>query len=79
MSACVGNYDRQYALLTSPVGRPGSGAMRYGAAMYFYNHHALSAETLEIYRRCCILDQEEPVELAQFEGLDLSPLLLKTL
>jgi hypothetical protein len=53
--------------------------MRYGAAMYFYNHHALSAETLEIYRRCCILDQEEPVELAQFEGLDLSPLLLKTL
>lgn len=71
MSASGRDDDRNYALLTSPVGQSGSGAARYGAAMYFYYQGQLSSEMLEIYRRCCILDQESPVELAQFEGLDL--------
>lgn len=58
----------QLALLTTPIGPQGSGALRYGAAMYFYFQGALSADLLEIYRRCCKLDSEDPVDLARFEG-----------
>lgn len=59
----------QTALLYSDIGRPGSGAARFAAAMYFYNDGRLSAPMLEIYRRCCNLDGEDPVDLARFEGL----------
>lgn len=61
--------DRQRALLFSELGVPGSGAARFAAAMYFYNERRLSAEMLEIYRRCCKLDGEDPVDLARFEGV----------
>ena len=60
---------RQFALLTTPVGVSGSGMVRYGAAMFFFLRDELSAETLEIYRRCCNLDDEDPVDLARFEGI----------
>lgn len=60
---------RQRALLNSPVGAPGSGADRYAAAMYFYRRGALSGELLEIYRRCCKFDAEDPVDLAEYEGV----------
>lgn len=59
----------QKALLTVPVGQTGSGAARYGAAMYFYQRKAMSAELLEIYRRCCKFDHEDPIDLAAFEGI----------
>jgi len=68
-------FDRQKTLLLSKVGDPGSGAVRYAAAMYFFNQKLLSCDVLEIYRRCCKFDNEDPVELAKFEKIEgFSPL-----
>ena len=57
----------QQELLNSKLGISGSGYARYGAAMYFYNQGILSEAMLEIYRRCCKFDNEDPIELAEFE------------
>jgi hypothetical protein len=62
-------FEMQEALLNSEVGVAGSGYIRYGAAMYFYQEQKLSAEMLEIYRRCCKFDKEDPIDLAQFESI----------
>lgn len=59
----------QRSLLSTRIGLPGSGAARYGAAMYFYQQGEMSAQLLEIYRRCCKLDNEDPLDLARFEGV----------
>jgi len=59
--------------LTTPVGPPGSGAVRYAAAMHFYALGRMTPELLEIYRRCFRLDDEDPVDLARFEGLFIPP------
>ena len=61
------------SLLRRPVGEPGSGAARYGAAMYFHNRGKVSAEMLEIYRRCCKFDREDPLLLARLEGVEAFP------
>lgn len=61
----------QKRLLDSPLGGKGSGAVRFGAAMYFYNRNLISADVLEIYRRCCKLDAEDPLDLCSFEGLQV--------
>ncbi|OCW57999.1 hypothetical protein AWJ14_02300 [Hoeflea olei] len=50
----------QLDLLRLPLGTPGSGIHRYGAAMHFYRRGLLDAETLEAYRICCNLDAEDP-------------------
>lgn len=65
----------QKARLTMAIGVTGSGAVRYAAAMYFYNRLQLSDDLLEIYRRCCKFDAENPCDLAVFEGLTLPKLL----
>jgi len=57
----------QLELLNSKLGISGSGYARYGAAMYFYNQGILSEAMLEIYRRCCKFDNEDPIDLAEFE------------
>lgn len=57
--------ERQLALLHSPLGAPGSGWHRYGAAMYFYQHGKLDAERLETYRICCNLESEDPAVVAR--------------
>jgi len=62
-------FDRQQADLFSSVGNSGSGQARYSAAMYFYNNGLCSTELLEIYRRCCKFDNEDPIELARHEGI----------
>jgi len=59
----------QKTLLDYKVGISGSGYIRYGAAMYFYNLGILSDEMLEIYRRCCKFDNEDPIDLARFEQI----------
>ena len=56
---------------------PGSGAVRYAAAMYFYQHGAFSAELLELYRRCLNLDAEDVVELAASEGVEFPKQLVR--
>lgn len=59
----------QKTLLNYKVGISGSGYIRYCAAMYFYNLGILSDEMLEIYRRCCKFDKEDPIDLARFEQI----------
>jgi hypothetical protein len=63
----------QNTFLFSKVGVEGSGAVRYGAAMYFYQQKLLSPEMLEIYRRCCKFDKEDPIDLARFESIQDIP------
>lgn len=67
---CV-EFERQKELLRSPVGIFRSGYARYAAAMFFYTQNMLSAELLEIYRRCCKCDREDPLALARHEGVAL--------
>ncbi len=47
--------------ISTPPGVEWSGRSRYAAAMYFYRHGQMDAETLEIYRICSRLDEEDPV------------------
>lgn len=54
----------QLKLLHLPLGEPGSGMHRYGAAMHFYKRGKLSADQLEAYRICCNLDFEDPALVA---------------
>ncbi len=64
----------QTALLQTPTGISGSGFTRYAAAMYFYKQGKISPELLEIYRRCCKWDDEDPRKLAEHEGIELREL-----
>ena len=57
-------FELQRKQLHTPVGEAGSGYMRYSAAMYFHKAGKLSLELLEIYRRCCKFDNEDPREVA---------------
>lgn len=59
----------QKTLFLSAVGEKGSGYNRYSAAMYFHKEGIISLELLEIYRRCCKLDNEDPTKLAIHEGI----------
>jgi hypothetical protein len=36
----------------------------------------MSQEMLEIYRRCCKFDLEDPIDLAKFEGVAVPPVAL---
>lgn len=74
-AADVGHSAIPLAHLRAPVGQPGSGAARYGAAMFFYQRGEMSAEALEVYRRCCKLDDEDPVDLMRFEGIEVPSVL----
>lgn len=64
--------ERQLALLTLPLGQPGSGMIRYGAAMYFYRRGMLDADTLEAHRICCNLDFEDPQAVVRSRPADKS-------
>ena len=46
-----------------PVGQSRSGRARYGAAMALYQSGGISAEALEIYRICSLLDGQDPAPL----------------
>jgi hypothetical protein len=69
--------DQQFDFLCAHVGATGSGAIRYAAAMYFYNLDMMPAGMLEIYRMCSKFDREDPIDLAKFEDIEL-PCLHKT-
>ena len=46
--------------LRRPLGEPGSGLVRYAAAMHLRQRGLLDDRTLEKYRICCRLDWEDP-------------------
>lgn len=60
--------------LASPVGLPGSGRLRYGAAMALYRRGEISAAVLEAYRVASALDGQDPAAILAAEGLPLPPL-----
>ena len=59
------------ALLTAALGEPGSGRVRYGAAMAHYRAGTLSAEQLEVYRVASAHDSTDPALLLADLGLPL--------
>lgn len=56
-------------LITLPVGEPGSGRIRYGAAMALFRRGRLPEAALEVYRICASLDHQDPVPLLHERGL----------
>ena len=48
------------AALAGPLGEPGSGLLRYAAAMHLYARGLIDPATLERYRICCRSDGEDP-------------------
>ncbi|MEM9580165.1 MAG: NAD(P)/FAD-dependent oxidoreductase [Pseudomonadota bacterium] len=68
----------QHALLSVPVGKPGSGGLRYAAAMHFYANGDMSAQMLEMYRRCSKFDDEDPVDLARYESVGIPDICRET-
>ena len=55
--------------LATPVGLPGSGRLRYGAAMALYRRGEISATVLEAYRVASALDGQDPAAILAAEGL----------
>lgn len=55
--------------LAIPLGQPGSGRLRYSAAMAQYRAGHLSAEALEVFRICSPRDGEDPAGLLAARGL----------
>lgn len=46
--------------LRTPLGEPGSGLVRYAAAMHLHQRGLLDPVSLERYRICSRLDREDP-------------------
>lgn len=62
---------REAALLATVLGDPGSGRVRYGAAMALYRDGVISAEQLEVYRVASAHDRTDPALLLRDSGLPL--------
>jgi hypothetical protein len=69
MSKAMQDNGRIAAQLATPLGEPGSGRQRYGAAMALYQAGQLSAQVLEVYRICSPRDGDDPVSLIRARGL----------
>jgi hypothetical protein len=61
------------ALLNSPLAVPGSGRVRYGAAMALWREGRISAEVLEVYRIASAHDGRDPRADLRDRGLPLPP------
>jgi hypothetical protein len=57
--------------LNAPIGQPGSGRVRYGAAMELWRAGRISAEVLEVYRVTSAHDSRDPVSVLRERGLPL--------
>jgi len=55
--------------LDAPLGQPGSGRVRYGAAMALYAQGQISAEVLEVYRIASAHDGRDPAVMLHEMGL----------
>lgn len=52
-----------WRLINTSAGEEWSGRTRYAAAMVFYQAGEMTAETLEVYRICSRLDDENPLDV----------------
>jgi hypothetical protein len=59
------------ALLFAPLGEPGSGRVRYGAAMALYHSGALTEPQLEVYRIASAHDARDPALMLAERGLPI--------
>lgn len=57
------------SFIAAPLGQPGSGRVRYGAAMALYQAGKISAEVLEVYRIASAHDARDPSLDLQQRGL----------
>ena len=64
--------QRALAHLQTAFGQPGSGRLRYAAAMYFNRQGLISDDALEVYRICSADDAEDPATLLSQRGIKLS-------
>ena len=55
--------------LFAPLGEPGSGRVRYGAAMALYARGEISAEVLEVYRVAAAHDSRDVAQELRQMGL----------
>lgn len=60
-------------LLHTPLGEPGSGRVRYGAAMELYREGRITAEMLEVYRVASAHDGRDPLATLRERGLPMPP------
>jgi hypothetical protein len=60
--------------LHTPLGQPGSGRVRYGAAMELWRQGRISAAVLEVYRIASPHDRHDPLRMLRDEGLPLPPM-----
>lgn len=65
------------ALLYAPLGQPGSGRVRYGAAMALWRDGLINAEVLEVYRVASAHDARDPLQTLRDLGLPLPPVSAK--
>lgn len=59
--------------LAEPLGLPGSGRVRYGAAMALWQAGQISAEVLEVYRIAAAHDGRDPLAELTARGLPHPP------
>jgi hypothetical protein len=62
------------SFLNAPIGQPGSGRVRYGAAMALWRAGRISAEVLEVYRVAAAHDGRDPVLILRECGLPVPEL-----
>ena len=60
-------------LIDAPLGQPGSGRVRYGAAMALWRAGLISAEVLEVYRVTSAHDHRDPLSVLRERGLPAPP------
>ncbi|MBX3568596.1 MAG: hypothetical protein KF914_11095 [Rhizobiaceae bacterium] len=59
----------QWELVNAPLGEHWSGRARYAAAMFFHKRGDMNLETLEVYRLCSRLDNENPLPIIRQRGI----------
>ncbi len=62
-------FQEQWELVNTPLGEEWSGRTRYAAAMFFHKRGDMSYETLEVYRLCSRLDNEDPLSIIRDRGV----------
>lgn len=65
--------DEQLEHLHAPLGVPGSGRVRYGAAMAFWRAGLISEAQLDVYRDASPHDARDPAEMLAERGLPCLP------